>query len=125
MIKKVFWLWLIILIVINVIPIGNGNSKSMSGNKIFSFRLDYLIHANMILLFAPIWVLGKLRKVKWFAEYEVLKYCGIVLLAGICLELLQLLVPWRTFNPTDMIYNLGGTGLVIGFVVVSNRLRAE
>ncbi|MDD3235861.1 MAG: VanZ family protein [Candidatus Cloacimonetes bacterium] len=122
MVKKLFWFWLIVLIVVNLIPLGNGANQSLSRNKVFVFRLDYLAHLNMILCFAWIWVLGKIKHVKWFVKYVVLKYSMVVLCASVCLELLQLLVPWRSFNPVDMGYNLLGGCLVVGVILVSRRL---
>lgn len=114
--KKLFWIWLGLLIVLNLIPLGNEANQSLSGSKMMQIRLDYFAHALMILCFAWIWVIGKLQGLKWFARYEALKYSLIVVFAGIGLELLQLLVPWRSFNPTDMVYNMMGAGLVVVFV---------
>jgi VanZ family protein len=118
-VKPLFWIWLLLLILLNIIPIGNEANQSLSGNKIFEIRLDYFTHALMILCFAWIWVLGKIIKVQWFARYEAVKYSLIVLYAGVILELLQLIVPWRSFNPVDMAYNFIGAGLVLLFVVLS------
>jgi uncharacterized membrane protein len=122
LIKNLFWLWLLVLIVINVIPIGN---KSLNRNMLWVFRLDYLAHSIMILCFAFIWVLAAIHHVRIFKQYDALKYSAIVLAAGICLELLQLAVPWRSFNPVDMIYNLGGAILAIFFIALSNSLGRQ
>ena len=118
-VKKLFWLWLMALVVFNLIPIGNDANQSLSGNRIFQIRLDYFAHALMIFCFAWIWVLGKIHRIKWFKEHEALKYSLIVLYAGAGLELLQLLVPWRSYNPVDMAYNFIGAGLVLLCVVLS------
>ncbi|MFA6691733.1 MAG: hypothetical protein WCR98_07130, partial [Saccharofermentanales bacterium] len=59
--------------------------------------------------------------VTWFTRYEALKYALIVVFAGIGLEFLQLLVPWRSFNPVDMVYNMMGAGLVVVFVGLAVR----
>jgi len=90
--KYLFWIWLILLIVLNTIPIGNEANQSLSGNRVLTFRLDYLLHSIMILGFGWIWLVGKLFNVKWFAEFEVLKYSTIVIIACISLKLLQLLI---------------------------------
>jgi VanZ family protein len=125
LIKNLFWLWLLVLIVINVIPIGNNTNQSLNRNMLWVFRLDYLAHSIMILCFAFIWVLAAIHHVRIFKQYDALKYSAIVLAAGICLELLQLAVPWRSFNPVDMIYNLGGATMAIGFIALSNSLRRQ
>lgn len=121
-VKSLFWLWLIILIVINVIPLGNDVKSGMSGTKLWNFRLDYLLHLAMILVFAWIWLLGKLMDIMWFSNMETLKYSAVIVLCAIGLELLQFLLPWRTFNPMDMIFNLTGAMLGIIVVIVSSRL---
>jgi len=107
-----FWFWLFFLLIINLIPIGNDASRSLSGNKVYRFRLDYLLHASMILCFAWIWLLGKIKGIRWFQRFEPLKYSIIVLCAGIGLELIQLMVPWRSFNPVDLAHNIIGAGMV-------------
>lgn len=108
MIKISFWAWLAILVIINSIPIGNQANQSLSGNKLFVFRLDYLVHSIMILCFAVIWLVGKIHRVEWFRGRETTIYSLIVLGAAVGLELLQLVIPWRNFNPVDMEYNLLG-----------------
>lgn len=107
------WVWLIVLVIINVIPIGNEANHSLSSNEVFSFRLDYLLHSIMILVFAWIWVFGKMKSLRFFCRHERLSYSLLVLSAGIGLELLQLMVPWRSFNPVDMYYNLFGAALAV------------
>ncbi len=127
MLKKIqarlFWLWLIVLILVNVIPIGS--DKSLNQNRLFEIRLDYFIHAVMILCFAWIWVHSRITGVKWFLHRESLKYSVLVLCAGVGLELLQLLVPWRSFNPVDMVYNIMGAILVVILISVSSLLNSR
>lgn len=72
MAKNSFWLWLLILLLLNVVPIGNETSKALTDNR-FIFRLDYLLHFVLMLVFAIIWGIGKRRNVSWFAKHETLK----------------------------------------------------
>ncbi len=117
-IKRFYWLWLLVLVVFNAIPLGNEANRSLSGNKLWRWRLDYLLHLAMILVFAFIWVMGKNRNVNWFASYETLKYIMVVVAAGIGLELIQLALPWRAFNPMDMLSNLIGAGLATLIILI-------
>lgn len=119
MAKTVFWVWLLVLFLLNVIPLGNDASKALTGKR-FIFRLDYLFHFFMMLIFAIIWVVGKNRNVNWFAKHETLIYCAVVVLAGIALELLQLALPWRAFNRMDMFSNLIGAGLTVLIILILN-----
>jgi len=120
-VKWLFWGWLIIVVVFNVIPLGNETNRSLSGNKIYQFRLDYVVHSLTFLVFAWIWVLGKIKNVCWFEGNEVLKFGGIVFVFAMGLELLQIFIPYRTFNPMDMIANLFGAILSMLFILISHR----
>lgn len=60
--------------------------------------------------------MGKLFNVTWFAKFEALKYSTIVVLSCIGLEILQLLIPWRNFNPIDMMYNIIGGILTLAVI---------
>jgi len=122
-VEWLFWGWLIIVVVFNVIPLGKETNRSLSGNKIYQFRLDYVVHSLTFLVFAWIWVLGKIMNVCWFEGNEVLKFGGIVFISALGLELLQIIIPYRTFNPMDMIANLFGAILTMLCIFFSRRLH--
>jgi len=122
-VKWLFWGWLIIVVVFNVIPLGNETNRSLSGNKIYQFRLDYVVHSLTFLVFAWIWVLGKIKNVCWFEGNEVLKFCGILFISALGFELLQILIPYRTFNTMDMMANLFGAILTMLCIFISHRLH--
>ena len=81
-VRWLLWGWLILVLVLNVVPLGNETNRGLSGNKIFQFRLDYVVHSLTFLVFAWIWVLGKIKSVCWFDSYEVLKFGGIVFVSA-------------------------------------------
>ncbi|NLK50018.1 MAG: VanZ family protein [Candidatus Cloacimonetes bacterium] len=116
--KTLFWLWLITLTIVNVIPLGRETSRSLSSNKVWRFRYDYLVHAGTFLSFGFIWILGSIMRVQWFKTYPLLKFYTIVFAAAIVLESLQYVVPWRTFSPMDLIANLVGAALGMGVAVL-------
>lgn len=118
--KWLFWGWLIIVVFLNVVPLGNELNQDLT-TKRFVFRLDYVVHSLTFLVFAWIWVLGKIKNVCWFESYEVLKFGGIVFVSAMVIELLQIFVPYRTFNPMDMIANLFGAILTLLFIFISHR----
>jgi len=122
-VKWLFWGWLIIVVVFNVIPLGKETNRSLNGNKIYQFRLDYVVHSLTFLFFAWIWVLGKIKDVCWFESYEVLKFGGIVFVSAVGVELIQIFVPYRTFNPMDMMANIFGAILTLICIFVSHRLH--
>ncbi len=122
-VKWLFWGWLLVVLVLNVVPLGNETNRSLSGNKIYQFRMDYVVHSLTFLVFVWIWVLGKIKNVCWFKSYEVLKFGGIVFISALGLELLQILIPYRTFNPMDMMANLIGAILTMLCIFISHRLH--
>lgn len=122
-VKWLFWGWLLVVLVLNVVPLENETNRSLSGNKIYQFRMDYVVHSLTFLVFVWIWVLGKIKNVCWFKSYEVLKFGGIVFISALGLELLQILIPYRTFNPMDMMANLIGAILTMLCIFISHRLH--
>ena len=120
--KWLFWGWMIIVFFLNVVPLGNELNQDLTTIR-FIFRLDYVVHSLTFLFFAWIWVFGKIKNVCWFESYEVLKFGGIVFVSAMVIELLQIFVPYRTFNPMDMIANLFGAILTMLCVFISHRLH--
>ena len=124
-VRWLLWGWLILVLVLNVVPLGNETNRGLSGNKIFQFRLDYVVHSLTFLVFAWIWVLGKIKDVCWFESYEVLKFGGIVFVSAMGVELIQIFVPYRTFNPMDMMANIFGAILTMLFIFISHRVHRK
>ena len=114
--KKLFWYWLIILLVINVIPLGNDINKIIH-KPVFKFRLDYLLHFISFLIFIPLYFIDMKRGGPIFSKKPVLKYLLIIGGAAVIFELIQYFLPYRTFNPMDLISNL--TGAIIGTIIIS------
>ena len=120
--KWLFWGWMIIVVFLNVVHLGNELNQDLTTIR-FIFRLDYIVHSLTFLVFAWIWVFGKIKNVCWFESYEVLKFGGIVFVSAMGIELLQIFVPYRTFNPMDMMANLFGAILTMLCVFISHRLH--
>ena len=121
-VRRLFWGWLIVVLILNVVPLGNELNQDLTTIR-FVFRLDYVVHSLTFLFFAWIWVLGKIKDVCWFESYEVLKFGGIVFVSAVGVELIQIFVPYRTFNPMDMMANIFGAILTLICIFVSHRLH--
>jgi len=117
--SKLIWLWLVFLILFNVMPLGNADS--LNKKRLFELRLDYFVHNIIFLGFAWLWVFSRIMRFQFFGKHERLKYAFIIILAGIGLEYLQKLVPWRSFNPIDLYFNLFGAGVALLFLAVGRR----
>jgi len=114
--KWLFWGWLIIVLTTNVIPLGNYINKIIH-KPVFKFRLDYLIHFCSFLIFIPLYFIEVKRGGPIFSKKPVLKYILIVGSSAILFESIQYFLPYRTFNPMDLISNL--TGAIIGTIIIS------
>jgi len=114
--KWLFWGWLIIVLTTNVIPLGNDINKIIH-KPVFKFRLDYLIHFISFLIFIPLCFIYIKRGGPIFSKKPVLKYLLIIGGAAVIFEFIQYFLPYRTFNPMDLISNL--TGAIIGTIIIS------
>lgn len=88
-------------------------SFSLNKSKTFGLRTDYLLH---VLLFIPWMVLVQWR---WGKDGKRIKWFWISLGAGLIIAgvsaLVQLLLPYRTFNIFDFMAN--SLGIVIGALI--------
>lgn len=79
--------------------------------------MDYLAHFAAFLAFAVIFIWGQHLGKPVFRERAPLKFALLVVPAAIVFEALQFFIPFRKFNPIDMIYNLAAA--LIGTAIVS------
>ena len=114
--KWLFWGWLIIVLATNVIPLGNDINKVIH-KPVFKFRLDYLIHFCSFLVCTPLYLIGVRKGSPIFSQKPVLKYLSIIGSSAILFESIQYFLPYRTFNPMDLISNLIGS--IIGTIIIS------
>ena len=98
-----FLIWFLIILVLSVIPDNSPNKIQVQG---FEMRLDYLMH------FGVYFPLGFFLKKSMLSIRHI--FFVLLLLAVTAIpESLQLFVPYRTFNPIDLMFNL--LGAVAGF----------
>ncbi len=104
-----FLFWFLVILVLSVIP-DNSPAKIEAGG--FQMRLDYLMH------FGVYFPLGFFLKK---STLSIRHYIFVLLLLVVTAvpETLQLFVPYRTFNPIDLLFNLIGavSGFLFGFIV--------
>jgi VanZ family protein len=113
---KYFWAtgffgWAAVIMALSVLPTNELIKKSNEGS---SFRWDYLEHFGVFVIFALLFGFWRSslftqrnRELLWF-----------LVLGGVFAaftEVIQLWVAGRTFNPLDLLFNLGG--LLIGMAI--------
>lgn len=75
----------------------------------------------MILAFAWLQLLNRSLRLK---NLKLLPFSLLVLGSAVGLELMQYWIPWRSFNPVDMLYGTIGAALAILFVWMDEKLRS-
>lgn len=120
-IHVLFYSYLLGLLFLNVIPFSEKTSIILSGNKLV-FRLDYLLHVILLLGFAWIYVWSRIKREVIFRDRETFLVIAISLIAAFCLEGIQYFLPYRRFNPLDLLSNLIGVTISSFFIMLSNRL---
>lgn len=112
----IFVFWLIALLVLSIIP--NFSPESIKIENKGFLRTDYIQHF-LVFLVLPIFYFFSGQRT--FLN-RFLKSHGSLIFAGIIYasftELIQLLVPGRTFNPVDLLLNVSGliTGVLLGWL---------
>ncbi len=75
------------------------------------------MHFCSFLVCTPIYLIEIRKGSLIFSQNSILKYLLIVGGSAILFECIQYFLPYRTFNPMDLISNL--TGAIIGAIIIS------
>jgi VanZ family protein len=114
-----FVIYVVALIIMNVIPNFTPSSLQLDDDSVF--RTDYILHILVFILLPVIYYFSRGRT---FADRLLInrRYIFIAgLFFSMFVELIQLAVPGRTFNPMDMIFNGVGFLVGVGVVVLMDR----
>ncbi len=96
--------YILVIITLAVFPFSQAGLKSVNTIYVVSFRLDHIIH---LLVFAPFYSLVALSfPPKIFLQNIVIAV--VVIFTSLAAEYVQFYLPYRTFNPADLLANLGG-----------------
>lgn len=109
--------WALILLVLSIIPTSKVIRESNNPDR---FRWDYLEHFSLFFILGLLMVMWQ-RKLKFKRRKELLALSLIIgTIYAASLELIQLFVPGRTFNPIDMYLNIAG--LLLGIFLSRSLL---
>ena len=101
----IFLIYVLTLITLLVMPTNNG----IKLNAYFlGVRTDHFIHASLFLPFLPYFRLKLTSKI---TKGVFLKYYILGVLFAVFCETLQLFVPYRSFDPTDIAANVVGVSI--------------
>ena len=120
--KYFFYVWLLIILIISSlpqIPILRIKSTKLNVN----IRLDYLVHFWEFFILAVFFVLWRLNKNSQQALHLWISYISIGLGLSLVVEIYQNLIPGRTFNIIDSLFNcLGFTaGILLIYILLKTK----
>ena len=108
------------VILLHVIPTGGG--AAFNQTEISGVRGDYILHMVLFLPWMPlVWYVVKVRANKFsigLCDFMFGLMTGMIL--AVCAEGLQYWIPYRSFNPMDMIFNV--TGVLLGSLIFLRRV---
>ena len=120
--RYLFWFWFILIITLSSIPFFSAPKVEIKQFH-FEIRLDYIFHFIIYLIFSIIFFLWKIKGIKQrkFHLLTVMIMLSIVL--AVFDEFHQKLIPGRTFNPIDLVYNCAClfTGFIFSLIVFRRK----
>ena len=93
-------------------------SGNLSQKQVVSMvRLDYLLHFLTYFSICLYFAIGRFYNLRLFERKSGLKFIGLILFLASFTELVQIVVPSRSFNPVDLVANLTGVGIgLLGYI---------
>jgi VanZ family protein len=105
--KTAFWIYFAILIITTVIP---WSTSERVGTGLFEFRLDYLLHIGAYFGWASLYILMNQGFIdKNMTDIFIHVFAGLAL--AFSTEVVQWLIPYRSFNINDFLFNSIGIAL--------------
>jgi hypothetical protein len=114
--RFIFWLGYILILVVAVIPIHNDLHKKTISIITIDFHVDQILHAVVYLLICLYYKTGKYFNWPLFIKNAFPKFLFLIILLATITEILQLFIPYRTFNPYDLLANIIGSFL--GIIII-------
>ncbi len=113
--KWLLYSYIILVIILHLIPTPGG--LEISSAEVGFIRMDYLLH---VLVFLP-WMFFSLtfrhnQTARKWSLHDPSVWFGLGILAATATEGIHYWLPYRSFNPVDMLAN--AAGVVIGAVVI-------
>jgi VanZ family protein len=116
-----FWLGYALVFIVAFIPVKGRLSKTKIGPELFQIRLDYLIHFAVYLGICMYYLFLQKNGVALFKGNSMKKFVILTLILASFTEVIQLLIPYRSFNIFDLMSNL--LGLITGLLILKYLLN--
>ena len=119
--RTIFWVGYLAVLITAFIPITGRLNEIEFGPESFHIRLDHLLHLAAYFLICIYYLAGRRKDLSLFAANPLIKFVVLVLFLALVTELVQLWVPERAFNVFDMIANVAGVVIGVGFIKMVQR----
>ncbi|MFC2115372.1 VanZ family protein [Bacteroidota bacterium] len=127
--KKYIWLtgfiiWTLFILFVSLVP----DSKEIIEQSTENFRWDYLEHFLAYFAFGTLYILWRGDRDFTIKGLELAVLFAVACSFSFLTECLQMLIPGRTFNIIDVVYNLAGvlgSILVIYYYLIRYYLRKK
>ena len=116
-VQRLFWVYTVFIPLLAVLPI-NGTNSRLNNTYIVSIRLDYILHVGIFILWMILFKLAYSVKIAAYRKNESLRLVVMVVLFAFLSEVVQSLIPYRSFNLNDLIANLIGVFIGILFLFI-------
>jgi VanZ family protein len=97
--------------------------KVKVGTVHFNIRLDHLFHSVVYFLIFLYFYAGQRNDLILFRYHALRKFLILVFILATVTEVVQLWVPYRSFNPLDWVSNV--SGVILGLIIMYSFRRKK
>jgi VanZ family protein len=114
--KRIFWIGYITVLITAFLALPWQLDKIKIGTIDLHIRLDHLLHLLVYFLICMYFFAGQRNGLILFRHHARTKFLLFIIFLATVTEVVQLGVPYRSFNPMDWVANL--SGVIIGLLVM-------
>jgi VanZ family protein len=114
--KLLFWIGYFAVLITAFLALPWQLDRIKIGTIDFHIRLDHLLHLLVYFLICMYFYAGLRNGLILFRHHALVKFLILIIFLATVTEVVQLWVPYRSFNPMDWVSNL--SGVAIGLVVM-------
>lgn len=121
--KLIFWIGYVAVLITALLTLPWDLDKIKVGTVHFNIRLDHLLHLLVYFLICMYFYLGQRYDLILFRYHALRKFLILVFILATVTEVVQLWVPYRSFNPLDWVSNV--SGVILGLIVLYSFRRKK
>ncbi len=121
--NRSIYLYTLIIFFLHVVPFSSSQADTFVEMGKITYRVDYLLHTAVFIpwMLLPCLTVTKRRSVRSIANRQniqiknvgtgyFLSWLGLGIVFAALMEGLHYVLPYRTFNPVDALFNIAGVG---------------